>query len=157
MGLFDRLRKKHEDVGKDKKPTNPTDAAPKAAVSKPVEEKPEAKPASPDASRGGKVAKPRVLKTDTKHAYRTLLRPVLTEKSTRLTSQNQYVFAVPTSSSKIEVRDAVFAAYGIRPVHVTTTNVHGKAVRFGRVSGTQKNWKKATVTLPAGKTIDVSN
>lgn len=147
MGLFDRLRKKHEDVGKDKKPANPTTAAPKAAAAKPAEAKPEEK----------KAVKPRVLKTDTKHAYRTLLRPVLTEKSTRLTSQNQYVFAVPTSSSKVEVRDAVFAAYGIRPLHVTTTNVHGKAVRFGRVSGTQKNWKKATVTLPAGKTIDVSS
>lgn len=147
MGLFDRLRKKHEDVGKDKKPANPTIAAPKAAATKPAEEKPEEK----------KASKPRVLKSDTKHAYRTLLRPVLTEKSTRLTSQNQYVFAVPTNSSKVEVRDAVFAAYGIRPVHVTTTNVHGKAVRFGRVSGTQKNWKKATVTLPAGKTIDVSS
>jgi large subunit ribosomal protein L23 len=146
MGLFDTLRKKHEDVGKDKKPANPIDAAPKAAA-KLAEEKPEEK----------KIAKPRVLKTDTKHAYRTLLRPVLTEKSTRLTSQNQYVFAVPTSSSKIEVRDAVFAAYGIRPLHVTTLSVHGKAVRFGRVSGTQKNWKKAVVTLPAGKTIDVSS
>jgi large subunit ribosomal protein L23 len=147
MGLFDRIRKKHEDVGKDKKPANPTDAASKAAAVKPVETKPEEK----------KSEKPRVLKTDTKHAYRTLLRPVLTEKSTRLTSQNQYVFAVPSSSSKIEIRDAVFAAYGIRPLQVTTTNVHGKAVRFGRVSGTQKNWKKAIVTLPAGKTIDVSN
>ena len=147
MGLFDRLRKKHEDVGKDKKPTNPTDAAPKAAAVKPVEDKPEDK----------KIAKPRVLKTDTRQAYRTLLRPVLTEKSTRLTSLNQYVFAVPTSASKVEVRDAVYAAYGIRPIHVTTTMVHGKAVRFGRVSGTQKSWKKAVVSLPAGKTIDVSS
>lgn len=148
MGLFDRLRKKHEDVGKDKKPANPTTAAPKAAAAKPAEEKAEEKK---------KADKPRVLKSDTKHAYRTLLRPVLTEKSTRLTSQNQYVFAVPTSSSKVEVRDAVFATYGIRPLHVTTLSVHGKAVRFGRVSGTQKSWKKAVVTLPAGKTIDVSN
>ncbi len=147
MGLFDKLRKKHENVGKDKKPANPIAAAPTAAVAKSAEAKPEEKQA----------AKPRVLKSDTKHAYRTLLRPVLTEKTTRLTSQNQYVFAVPTSSSKVEVRDAVFATYGIRPLHVTTTNVHGKAVRFGRVSGTQKNWKKATVTLPAGKTIDVSD
>ncbi len=145
MGLFDRIRKKHQDVGKDKKPANAKD------VAAPAKQPEVAKAEAVD------TKKPRVLKSDTRHAHRTLLRPVLTEKSTRLTSHNQYVFAVPTSASKIEVRDAVHAAYGVRPVHVTTRTVRGKAIRFGLMKGKQKSWKKATVTLPAGKTIDVTS
>ncbi len=150
MALFDRLRKKHEDVGKDKKPTHAKDTAPKASAEKAVE-----KVEAPKEEK--KAAKPRVLKSNTRHAHRVLIRPVLTEKTTRLTSNNQYVFAVPKTVSKIEVREAVFATYGVRPIHVTTSNVHGKSVNFGRLSGTQKSWKKAVVTLPTGKTIDVSN
>lgn len=146
MGLFDRLRKKHQDVGKDKKPANAKESA-AVAPAKPAE--------APKDEKATK--KPRVLKANTRHAHRTLLRPILTEKSTRLTSVNQYVFAVPTTASKVEVRDAVYAAYGVRPVHVTTRTVKGKAIRFGLVRGTQKSWKKATVTLPTGKTIDVTN
>lgn len=145
MGLFDSLRKKHQDVGKDKKPTNAKAVVAPARVKD--EPKPEAKAAKQE----------RVLKANTRHAHRTLLRPILTEKSTRLTSHNQYVFAVPTSASKIEVRDAVYAAYGVRPVHVTTRTVRGKSIRFGLVKGTQKSWKKATVSLPSGKTIDVTS
>jgi large subunit ribosomal protein L23 len=33
--------------------------------------------------------------------------------------------------------------------------VRGKAVRFGRMSGRRSDWKKAIVTLPKGKTIDI--
>ncbi len=149
MGLFDRLRKKHQDVGKDKKPAN----AKEAVAATPAKEA-----EAPKTEKAEKATKkPRVLKANTRHAHRTLLRPILTEKSTRLTSLNQYVFAVPTTAGKVEVRDAVFAAYGVRPVHVTTRTVKGKAIRFGLVKGTQKSWKKATVTLPTGKTIDVTS
>ena len=153
MGLFDRIRKKHEDVGKDKKPTHAKDVAPKADEVQAVD-KLEKKEAPKDEK---KHVKPRVLKSDTRNAHRVLIRPVLTEKTTRLTSNNQYVFAVPRGVGKIEVREAVYATYGVRPIRVTTSTVHGKLVRFGRLSGNQKTWKKAVVTLPAGKTIDVSN
>lgn len=146
MGLFDKLRKKHDTTATDKKPVHMVaPKAEKAKAEKPAETKD--KP---------KAEKPRVLKSDTRHAHRVLLRPVLTEKSTRLQSKSQYVFAVSPSVSKIEVREAVFSVYGVRPLHVTTRNVLGKVVRFGRTQGKQKSWKKAIVTLPAGKTIDIS-
>ena len=45
--------------------------------------------------------------------------------------------------------------YGITPVSVNIQNVRGKRVRFGRVRGKRKDWKKAIVTLPEGKTINV--
>ena len=146
MGLFDKLRKKHDTTATAKKPVHTV--APKAEKTKTE------KPAEPVEK--PKAEKPRVLKTDTRHAHRVLLRPVLTEKSTRLQASGQYVFAVSPTVSKIEVRDAVFAVYGVRPTHVTTRTVAGKAVRFGRTQGKQKGWKKAIVTLPAGKTIDIA-
>jgi len=146
MGLFDKLRKKHDTTGTAKKPVHTVAPAEKKAEAKKADEpKPKAK------------AEPRVLKTDTRHAHRVLLRPVLTEKSTRLQSMGQYVFVVSPTVSKIEVREAVHAVYGIRPLQVTTRTVRGKVVRFGRTQGKQRAWKKAVVTLPAGKTIDISS
>ena len=146
MGLFDKLRKKYDTTATAKKPEHTVATkAENAKAEKPAE--PKEKP---------KADKPRVLKSDTRHAHRVLLRPILTEKSTRLQTAGQYVFAVAPTVSKIEVRDAVFAVYGVRPTHVTTRTVLGKVVRFGRTQGKQKAWKKAMVTLPAGKTIDIS-
>ncbi|MEK7569998.1 MAG: 50S ribosomal protein L23 [Patescibacteria group bacterium] len=146
MGLFDKLRKKHDTTDTVKKPVHVVDAkTEKAKADKPAE-----------AKEKSKAETPRVLKTDTRHAHRVLLRPLLTEKSTRLQASGQYVFAVSATVSKIEVREAVYAVYGVRPVHVTTRVVRGKVVRFGRTQGRQKTWKKAVVTLPAGKTISIS-
>lgn len=146
MGLFDKLRNKHDTSDSVKKPVHVVEPkSEKGKAEKPAEIKEKAK-----------VEAPRVLKTDTRHAHRVLLRPLLTEKSTRLQTRGQYVFAVSPTVSKIEVREAVHVVYGVRPVHVTTRIVRGKVVRFGRTQGRQKTWKKAIVTLPAGKTISIS-
>lgn len=91
----------------------------------------------------------------TGEAYRILLRPLVTEKSTRLTSLRQYVFAVGRSANKIEVRRAVRALYGVDPARVNVLNVRGKAVRYGRTTGRTSAWRKAVVTLPQGQKIDV--
>jgi large subunit ribosomal protein L23 len=96
---------------------------------------------------------PAPTKEATGEAYRILQRPVVTEKSARVTGQ--YTFEVPITATKIDVRNAVLHTYGIQPVNVNVVRLRGKVIRYGRTYGRTKNRKKAIVTLPAGKTIDV--
>jgi large subunit ribosomal protein L23 len=84
-----------------------------------------------------------------------VIKPLITEKSATLASENQYVFVVAKKANRIEIREAIQAMYGVTPISVNIQNVRGKKVRFGRRFGKRKDWKKAIVTLPEGKTINV--
>ncbi|MFA5163371.1 MAG: 50S ribosomal protein L23 [Patescibacteria group bacterium] len=82
-----------------------------------------------------------------------LIKPLVTEKATNLSAQNQYVFMVAPRANKIEVAKAVASVYHVKPLGVNLVNVKGKQVTRGRVRGNRKDWKKAIVTLAAGQTI----
>jgi large subunit ribosomal protein L23 len=84
-----------------------------------------------------------------------ILHPVVTEKSAILASKNMYVFAVKKYANRISIAGAVQAMYDVKPVSVNVQNVRGKVVRRGRISGVRKGWKKAIVTLPKGKTLNL--
>jgi large subunit ribosomal protein L23 len=88
-------------------------------------------------------------------AYRVLLRPLVTEKGSHLGVENKYLFEVDYHTNKIEVAKAIFAAYGVKPTKVNIIKLDGKVKRRGRFNGRRKNWKKAIITLPAGKTIQI--
>jgi len=45
--------------------------------------------------------------------------------------------------------------YGIKPARVQIMNYQGKVVRFKRSTGKRQDYKKAVVTLPEGKSIDI--
>ena len=88
-------------------------------------------------------------------AYRILIKPLVTEKASNLGSLNKYFFAVAKSSNKIEISKAVLEVYGIKPISVNIVSMKGKKTRSGKISGKRKDWKKAIVTLPKGKSIKV--
>ncbi len=81
--------------------------------------------------------------------------PLVTEKAAHMAHAGKYSFRVNRSATRVEVKDAVKALYGIRPESVNIQVVRGKVVRFGGKIGQRQTWKKAIVTLPKGKTIDV--
>lgn len=81
-----------------------------------------------------------------------LIRPVITEKATL---SGTYIFEVARSANKSEVAKAIKSMYGVTPKHVRIMNVGGKKVRWGRMDGERKSWKKAVVRLNAGETINV--
>jgi large subunit ribosomal protein L23 len=110
--------------------------------------------ASTTATKSGDKAQAGV-KREFHRAHRVLVRPLITEKAANLGVINKYVFAVATDTNKIEVAKAVEATYGIKPTGVTIINMAGKRVRSGRIKGQRQDWKKAIVTLPAGKTINL--
>lgn len=88
-------------------------------------------------------------------AYKTLLRPLVTEKAANLASKGQYVFVVSKEANKIEIIKAISAVYKIKPLSVNIINNQGKKVRRGRQTGKRKDWKKAIVTLPEGKSLNI--
>jgi len=89
------------------------------------------------------------------NAFRILVKPLVTEKASVKASENKYFFEVAGKANKIEVAKAIFEVYGIKPLKVNIINHTGKKVRYGRTKGVRSDWKKAIVTLPEGKSINV--
>ena len=86
-----------------------------------------------------------------------ILRPVISEKSTKLREkENKYVFVVAKDANKIQIRQAVESAFGVKVTNVNTVSVRAKKKRVGRYEGTTKAYKKAIVTLAEGSKLDLS-
>ena len=90
-------------------------------------------------------------------AVAILLRPVVSEKTYALMDRNVYVFVVDPRSTKIEIRQAVEAAFGVKVDHVNTLNRKGKTSRNRRTNtpGKRPDTKRAFVTLHPGDKIDL--
>jgi large subunit ribosomal protein L23 len=88
--------------------------------------------------------------------YKTILAPVITEKSTIVSENNQVVFKVAESATKPQISDAVEALYDVKVKAVNTMRVKGKSKRFKGRAYTRSTVKKAIVTLQEGHAIDVT-
>jgi large subunit ribosomal protein L23 len=84
-----------------------------------------------------------------------LVRPLITEKSTRQIELGQYSFEVHRDANKIQIREAVEKTFNVQVKAVNTLNMPRKERRRGRVIGSIPGWKKAIVTLIPGQTIDI--
>ena len=130
MGIFDKIRgiKKQAE-----EPTRHVDA-PIATVKKNVGE---------------------AKKTVASHAYRILMKPLVSEKAALREAKGEYTFVVAPSATKTEIKQAVFAVYGVMPSKVRTVNVEGRDTRFARGVGRRNDFKKAIIQLPKGKTMSI--
>jgi large subunit ribosomal protein L23 len=88
-------------------------------------------------------------------AYRILVKPLVTEKASILASENKYIFEVSEQANKIEIAKAISHVYGIKPLRVAIIRLRGKKVTTRRIAGKRKDRKKAIITLPAGKSMNV--
>jgi len=86
-----------------------------------------------------------------------LIEPVVSEKSYSLMEDGTYVFVVAPDATRIEVRSAVEAVFGVRVAKVNTLNRKGKRRRNRRSNtfGTRASTKRALVTLHPGERIDL--
>jgi large subunit ribosomal protein L23 len=90
--------------------------------------------------------------------WSTIVRPVVSEKSTILGDQGKYIFEVAPNANKIQIKHAVEQAFANKKVQVLAVNivhVSGKVRRRGRSVGMTRDWKKAIVTLRAGQRLDL--
>lgn len=90
----------------------------------------------------------------TRVAHKILIKPIITEKATGLETFNKYTFEASRGANKIEIKKAVKELYNVEPIDVRIVVVKGKDVRYGRVSGRTKKWKKAIITLAKGQKIE---
>ncbi|MEF2551437.1 50S ribosomal protein L23 [Aurantimonas sp. A2-1-M11] len=93
--------------------------------------------------------------SDLRH-YDVITSPVITEKSTLLSDNNQVVFNVPRTATKPDIKAAIEALFNVKVTAVNTLVRKGKVKRFRGRIGRQSDQKKAVVTLAEGQSIDVS-
>lgn len=84
-----------------------------------------------------------------------LKKPLITEKSNSLLSENKYTFLVDLNANKIEIRQAVEDLFKVKVEKVNTMRVKGKIKRVRRVPGRTPERKKAIVTLRDGDRIEI--
>jgi len=83
-----------------------------------------------------------------------LIKPYITEKTTRMMADNKYTFIVSLTANKIEVRQAVEQIFKVKVLDVNTIRVLGKKKRMGRNVGKRPDFKKAIVKLAPGERIE---
>jgi large subunit ribosomal protein L23 len=93
--------------------------------------------------------------TDVKH-YDVIKSPVITEKATLGSENNQVTFKVAIDANKPAIKAAVEALFGVKVKKVNTLRQEGKVKRFRGVMGKRAEYKKAMVTLEDGHNIDVT-
>jgi large subunit ribosomal protein L23 len=90
-------------------------------------------------------------------SYSTILSPVITEKSTKLSEHNQVVFRVPGTATKPEIKKAIEDLFKVKVKSVNTIITKGKKKLFRGRPGERSDVKKAIVTLKEGSSIDVTS
>lgn len=80
---------------------------------------------------------------------------MVTEKGTILGEASQYVLKVSPKATKVEIRKAVEARFGVHVLSVNTQNYTGKT-KFTRTRRLTKasDWKRAIITVREGERIE---
>ncbi|MCJ7605243.1 MAG: 50S ribosomal protein L23, partial [Dehalococcoidales bacterium] len=87
------------------------------------------------------------------HTYEVLRRPLITEKSTILATQNKYAFEIAEGANKHMIKQAVETAFKVTVTGVNVLTMKPKSRRMGRNVYKTAPWKKAIVTLKPGDKI----
>lgn len=91
-----------------------------------------------------------------------IIKPIITEKITKQSElNNRYGFVVDRKANKIQIKNAIEAAYGVNIVSINTMNVRPdrsvKYTKSGMISAKTNAYKKAVVEVQEGETIDFYN
>ena len=89
--------------------------------------------------------------------YDILRRPIISEKTAKLAENGAVAFEVDARATKTEIIRAIQAIYDVKPtkVNIVVTKGKVKSAPNRKSSGTQRDVKKAYVTLPEGKDLDL--
>lgn len=88
--------------------------------------------------------------------YDVIRAPIITEKSSIMNAENQYVFEVAMDAGKPAIKEAIEALYKVEVTKVRTIVRKGKTKRFRGRPGRQNDMKKAIVTLKDAIEFDVT-
>ena len=82
--------------------------------------------------------------------------PIITEKSTKISEFNQFVFKVDFAANAKEIKIAIEKLFKVKVVKVNTLIIRGKTKVFKGRNGQRVTTKRAIVTLEQGNSIDMS-
>ena len=90
------------------------------------------------------------------NSYDSIISPVITEKSTNLSSLNKVVFKVLNSANKKNLKKNIEKIFKVNVVKINIINKKNRT-KFtrGRTSKV-KGYKKAIITLKKGQSIDLT-
>ena len=88
--------------------------------------------------------------------YNTIIAPVITEKATKVSERNQYVFKVKIDSNKKEIKQAVEKLFKVKIKKIKTIKIKGKNKIFKGTKGKRSDYKKAIICLNKGENLDYS-
>ncbi|MDO8673404.1 MAG: 50S ribosomal protein L23 [Dehalococcoidia bacterium] len=89
------------------------------------------------------------------HVFEVLRRPIVTEKTTAMQTQNKYTFEVAKGANKVQIREAVEKAFSVNVITVAVSRVPGKTRRVGKRQVLTSAWRKGIVTLKPGQKIEL--
>ncbi|MFA5829260.1 MAG: 50S ribosomal protein L23 [Candidatus Gracilibacteria bacterium] len=90
-------------------------------------------------------------------AFNTIIKPVVTEKSTAQGAKHKYAFWVNRKATKIDVKNSIKEIYDADVATVHMINTAPKTRQMKRMIVDKKPpMKKALVTLKGGKKLDVT-
>ncbi len=84
-----------------------------------------------------------------------IVRPIISEHSYDMMSENKYTFEVAKAANKVEIAQAIEAIFDVKVVKVNVINVKSKPKRVRYQKGLTRSWKKAMVTLKEGDSIEL--
>lgn len=125
---------------------------------KPVKKKPAKKPVKKEPIKVEKkeeMIKPQAKKKISGIGYKVLHSPHITEKASKLTEENKYVFKVLPNSNKNEIKKAIKDTYGVDVINVRVINVPRRKTRLGRHEGWKKGYRKAIAEIKKGQKIEI--
>jgi len=83
------------------------------------------------------------------------LYPLMTEKGVDRQGKNQALFRVNKNATKYTIALAVEALYNVKPLSIRTAQMKPKNRRRGATIGKTNAWKKAYVTVPDIKALNL--
>ena len=88
--------------------------------------------------------------------YDSILSPVVTEKSTKLSEINKVVFKVNSLANKKTIKKSIEKIFKVNVIKINTINLKGKNKLVRGKKSYKSGYKKAIVTLKKGQSIDLS-
>tara|TARA_E500000178_G_C16672895_1_gene595867 strand:- start:58 stop:348 length:291 start_codon:yes stop_codon:yes gene_type:complete len=88
--------------------------------------------------------------------YNIVIAPIITEKATKISEKNQYVFKVKIDSNKKEIKQAVEKLFKVKIKKIKTIKIKGKSKIFKGTKGRRSDYKKAIICLNKGENLDYS-
>lgn len=92
---------------------------------------------------------------ETSDAYKILKEPQISEKATRLSNENKYIFKIYSGANKVETAKAVANLYGVKVKDVRIINIKPKTRILKGAEGKKTGYKKAIITLEKGYKIEL--